>query len=346
MRIGLITVRSDIGGGPKHVSDLLNFLSENNIETTVWSPNDEPYAKFFRSKANHYFKIPHRSFSFTSFFKILIHCKKNTISLVHSHGRGAGIYTKLLNLFGVKVIHTYHGIHAPKNFGASIKYYFDRVFKYSMAHAVFVSRSEQELADDLNLLPNNFSIINNGIRLDPSIKSSKRENSHIFGSLSRLDPQKGNDLLIKNFVQLKQLIPNAILNIAGNGEQRSEIENLIQENNADSYINLVGETNEPIRFLKGIDYFISNSLGEGLPYSVLEAMSEGIPCILSNVSGHNSLIPTSELFSPSSSEELIEVFQYIKENSDDHISRNTQLLSRKFDLNRNFKKLLEIYKIL
>ena len=42
-------------------------------------------------------------------------------------------------------------------------------------------------------------------------------------------------------------------------------------------------------YLYASDYFLSASLAEGLPNSVLEAMSVGLPCVLSDIPPHREI---------------------------------------------------------
>ena len=56
----------------------------------------------------------------------------------------------------------------------------------------------------------------------------------------------------------------------------------------------IGHTNTPIDYLQSADILISASLAEGLPNTVLEAMSCGLPCILSDIGPHEEIIENTE----------------------------------------------------
>lgn len=347
-KILLITSRSDTGGGPKHVFELLTFLKNKDLEEiTVCAPLDKPYGNKYKNISSHFIPIKHRSFSLISFFQILLFCKDKNIQVIHSHGRGAGIYSKFLSLFGLKVIHTFHGVHKPKNIKDSIKNLFDRILKFNIDLGVFVSESEKSLANSMNLSPKKTQIIHNGIdsKLFNNLNISK-ESSITLGTLSRLDPQKGNDLLIENFIHFRQIHKDAKLLIAGGGEQFQELKNLISKNNAEGFISLLGEITEPREFLSKINFYVSNSRGEGLPYAVLEAMASRIPCILSDVSGHNSILSPNELFELSSPESFKETFERVNLNKDKIVEKNLNLVNLKFNLEKNFELVFSSYQSL
>jgi len=47
---------------------------------------------------------------------------------------------------------------------------------------------------------------------------------------------------------------------------------------------------EVLAFLSASKFFISNSVIEGLPYALIEAMTYGVVPIVSNVEGHKDLV--------------------------------------------------------
>ena len=97
MKILLITVRSDFGGGPRHVDQLINNLPQN-IEIYVAYPQDgTPYGQEWNSNSRikSRINIPFRKFSTKTLFEIAKFIKENSINIVHSHGNGAGVYSRV-----------------------------------------------------------------------------------------------------------------------------------------------------------------------------------------------------------------------------------------------------------
>ena len=55
-----------------------------------------------------------------------------------------------------------------------------------------------------------------------------------------------------------------------------------------------GDSIIALNFLRQIDIFILPSIFEGLPYALLEAMLEGVPCIVSKCDGNNDVIDNND----------------------------------------------------
>ncbi len=49
-----------------------------------------------------------------------------------------------------------------------------------------------------------------------------------------------------------------------------------------------------LNFLRQLDIFILPSVYEGLPYALLEAMLEAVPCVVSKCAGNNDVINNNE----------------------------------------------------
>ena len=114
MKILLITMRSDFGGGPRHVDQLIKGLT-NKFEIYAAYPKDGvPYSKQWDSliSASNRIYIPYRKFSIPSLLKLKKFIKENKIDIIHSHGNGARFYTRVLKILRIKakVVHTFHGI--------------------------------------------------------------------------------------------------------------------------------------------------------------------------------------------------------------------------------------------
>lgn len=109
----MITLRSDIGGGSKHLNSVFDNL-KNDFSFYIASPIDEPFGIRWLGQLNDkFFRLPHRKFSLSYFIRLIRFVKKNKIRIIHAHGKGAGIYARLIKLFipSVKIIFTWHGFH-------------------------------------------------------------------------------------------------------------------------------------------------------------------------------------------------------------------------------------------
>ncbi|MFH4347153.1 hypothetical protein WAJ13_22105, partial [Acinetobacter baumannii] len=77
---------------------------DSNIEYYVACPEEEPYWDRYTQLLGEgeLIKIPHRKFKLKYYLEMLSFVKKNNIDIIHSHGKGAGIYSRLLKVFAPK----------------------------------------------------------------------------------------------------------------------------------------------------------------------------------------------------------------------------------------------------
>ena len=306
-KILLITVRADLGGGPFHIDLILKNLVDN-FNFYMAAPLDEPYGIQWQQRLGkqNFFELPFRSFSVIRFLKLLFFIKKKSIRLVHSHGKGAGIYSRMLKVFlpGIKVVHTFHGIHLQQynSFRRNIYIRIERLLSKLTNQFINVSAGEQKICLQNNLFDKNISriilnamnpIANPGktkteIRRDQSLPLER----FIIISVLRFSYQKNLPLLVNIAEQLSEN-KRILFLIIGDGEQRKEIETVILEKKIDNIIILGFRTNVH-DYLFASDIYLSTSLWEGLPYSLIEAASCGLPIVATNVIGNNEIVNDSE----------------------------------------------------
>ena len=104
-------------------------------------------------------------------------------------------------------------------------------------------------------------------------------------SIGRLEKQKNYEFLIKN---LKNT--GLTLDIYGEGSLKNDLENTAKEQNVK--VNFLGfkDNEEILREISNYKYYVTSSLFEGNPKTVLEAMGRGCIVIASNIKNHNEII--------------------------------------------------------
>jgi glycosyltransferase involved in cell wall biosynthesis len=90
----------------------------------------------------------------------------------------------------------------------------------------------------------------------------------------RLDRQKGFDILLQT---LAALPPEYLLTIAGDGEQREELEAQAAGLGIAGRVEFAGFSANPYALMAGADIFVLSSRYEGFPNVVLEALASGTP---------------------------------------------------------------------
>ena len=110
-------------------------------------------------------------------------------------------------------------------------------------------------------------------------------------SAGRLKPQKDFETLIKAFKELKQQYsPDAKLIILGEGPLRGRLESLAKNLGIFESIDFVGFHKNPYAFMAAVDVYVSSSRYEGLPNTLIEALSLGTQVVATACKGGTSEI--------------------------------------------------------
>lgn len=293
MNILIISVRSDFGGGPKHINQLIENLPENINIFMAYPKEGDPYSAIWDNniRIKNIIYIPYRKFSISYLLKLKSFIIKNQIDIIHSHGNGAGVYSRALKLIGckVKVIHTFHGI--SDKYTSIIKYVLNiisgRFLKYFTDDFILVSHGEFKSGKKKKILfESKSTIIYNGIKKKSYNKSNPKDIINIV-TISRFDYQKNMQLaydiayIFKNNSKIK-------FTWIGDGEDLPILKYKAKLNNVN--IDFIGFTTEPLDYLSKGDIYLSTSRFEGLPYALIEAASLSLPIIASDVVGNNECV--------------------------------------------------------
>ena len=141
----------------------------------------------------------------------------------------------------------------------------------------------------LSIAPDaNIKIIFNAVPLPDGLgcRNNKPQKTINLLFLGLIGDRKGIFDLLDVLKKLDQKNQNFILTIAGNGDIE-KLNTIIQKYNLNQKVKYVGwiTGNEKEQLFKQTDIFILPSYGEGMPMSILEAMSYGIPVIATDVGG-------------------------------------------------------------
>ena len=121
--------------------------------------------------------------------------------------------------------------------------------------------------------------IPNAIENIPRTKSPLTS-EHII-SVGRLSPEKGYLDLLKIYLDLKKKKCKWHLDIVGDGSERSRLEKFIKENNLENDVTLHGFKNskEIEKLMQKSSIYVMTSYTESFGIVLLEAMSNGLPCL-------------------------------------------------------------------
>lgn len=108
------------------------------------------------------------------------------------------------------------------------------------------------------------------------------DNKKVIGHIGAFLPVKNHKFLINIISKLHEQDSSIRAIFVGDGYLRSEIESQIEEKNLKNVIRLLGVRSDIEDLLQVMDIFVMPSLYEGLPVSLIEAQSSGVPILISD----------------------------------------------------------------
>jgi glycosyltransferase involved in cell wall biosynthesis len=233
------------------------------------------------------------------------------VKIVHIHSFGPALVAPLSRMLGQKVVMTYHLPNYQQGkwnrFEKWILLVAEKIACASANKIIAVSAANAEIVQ--RNTGRECIVIPNGITpptaLQHDVSSFGIEPNKYFFAASRFVPEKGIDTLITAYNQIQTDWP---LVIAGSADHESDYSRMIVElSKQNPRIILAGfQTGiklESLFALAGL--FVQPSYIEGLPIALLEAMSFGIPVLVSDIPAHREMkIGDHSLFKPGDSKML------------------------------------------
>jgi glycosyltransferase involved in cell wall biosynthesis len=103
--------------------------------------------------------------------------------------------------------------------------------------------------------------------------------------VGRLAPVKNLSTLIRAAALAIPRLPQLRLWVVGHGHERDSLEALVNELGIAANVTFWGERLDVAGFFAAADVYCMSSVSEGLPMSLLQAMSVGVPAIVTDVGG-------------------------------------------------------------
>ncbi|MGM1050388.1 MAG: glycosyltransferase family 4 protein [Bacillota bacterium] len=258
-----------------------------------------------------------------AFYHIVKIIKKVQPDIVHCHSAKAGAIGRIASKFcRIKsVIYTPHAYFFQNNTLSKNKrrtyVFIEKLLSKITNITVNVSEGEREGAIENNVVgENNSVVIFNGINYIE--RSLARSSDTIrIGTTMRMEVQK--DPL--TFVEIAKRVVGEHSNVefvfVGDGRLKDEVKASIKNNHLEEKVELLGFRKNVIDIVSSFDLYLITSLYEGLPYSVIEALSLGKPIIATNVTGNNEIVIDGYnglLFEPMNAEQGAEKINILLNN--------------------------------
>lgn len=113
-------------------------------------------------------------------------------------------------------------------------------------------------------------------------------------SLSRLSPEKGIDVLIEAFAQLRTVYPKAHLEIAGEGDLADTLAQQVRKLHISDAVTFSGFV-DPLEAMGRSDMVVQLSIWENCSYTLLDAKAAGLKTVATDVGGNPEILDPNEL---------------------------------------------------
>jgi len=215
----------------------------------------------------------------------------------------------------------------------------------------------KKIAENLNVDRKKIYLIPNGTKIPLKKKDYSRLSNNILyiGALRRFakkqrKEQKNIRFLIESFSILMKENPSLKLYLVGDGNYRKELEKLVNVLGLSKNVFFEGYQLNVESYILKSDIFVNPSFYEGLPNTVIEAMSYGIYVLCSNIPEHRFLVKEEKyggLFPLDSKEIFVDKVKsfYKKPTLYYEISaRARDYIKENFSIKTTTKKILRMYK--
>lgn len=221
-----------------------------------------------------------------------------------------------------------------------------------MEHPIACSYSLKEIFEEKHGF--NLKVVQNGVDVSRFNSITEKEKSElrtklnlppkvkIYISVGALITRKDPETVIQAFI--KSSSEDEYLVLLGEGSLKEELSQKYSNDN----IIFKGSVPNVDEYLKTADIFISASLSEGLPNTVLEALATGLPVILSDINQHKEILNLNSsaglLAKPGKVESFVGAFKKISELDYEKMKNSAQeIIKDHLDASIMSSKYQELY---
>lgn len=286
--------KGTVGGAQSWVKDQYKLFIDTR-ELYLWVGDNGSLARLFGKSNSAIYSLLKSPASFLLIFKLVYFIRRNNVDVVVANSAYAGVLCRLLRIFEpkVRIIYVSHGWSSLYSNSRLRKLFIrvERLLAHLTDKIICISNSDYERAkSSIGIRQDKLCLIRNMIYSEVA----DDERSRSPNELEKFDSQHTLKLLFVGRLEepkIPELLLKAVSNrfeyevtVIGTGPKFNELKQLAGKNTK-----LLGELADFDSF-SDYDALVLSSRSEGLPMVGLEAASQGLPLVLSNVGGCPELI--------------------------------------------------------
>ncbi len=232
--------------------------------------------------------------------------KEHQVEVIHAHQYTPFLYSALARCSGAwstRLILTEHGRGFPE-YVSSKRRWANKLLLAKLAHEVNACcwYSAESLIVKDGFSRRKVQVLRNGVEWDKladavslSRESAEAEaalpsHRRYVGMVARFTWLKNHPMLIEAFAQVAPKFPDVDLALVGDGEERENLENLVEELGLKQRVKFLGVRADVPHLLPRLSVFALTSRTEAASLSLLEAMGAGVPVIATDVGGNGEIV--------------------------------------------------------
>lgn len=355
------------GGVEVHCENLYTSLAEKGCEVIVFTRKQYVDSSIDTYKGVKLVHLPCIKNKFLEAFLHTIHgifaAKNLHPDILHIHATGPSLFVPIARLLGLKVVMTHHGPdYKREKWGKLAKLvlrlgeflgvvFSNKVIAISKTVAVKI---KNKFKIEATVIPNGI-VMPEVLKSEKALKKDSLVKSKYILTVGRFVPEKGFHDLCKAFDHAR-INTNCIDNnpwklvIVGNADHEDKYSLQLKEKaGKNKNVVLTGFlTGKPLQELYShAGLFILPSYYEGLPIALLEAMSYGLSCIVSDISANRNVeLPEDRYFKAGEVKALAQkIREFIdKPLSEEERSKQLNMVAEKYNWEKIADETLEVYK--
>lgn len=304
-KIKILHISKPVGGVGTYIEILDKYLNNELYENIItYNKKEDIISDFLNKKMLLHVSLV-RNISIINDIKATIEVyriiKKEKPDIIHCHSSKAGIVGRIVGrLTNIKTVYTPHSYYyiGQKSLKRQFFMLIEKAIQYiSNSNILACSKSESDRSlNDLKMPTDKITIWNNSI--PPSKERTSlgaRLKFNYICSIARPSTQKNLLLALKAFNLFHKSYPEVKYYIIGVGHYSDQLEDIrkyIKDKNLNDAVELIEwmDRKETLNMLNNALIYLSTSLYEGLPYSLIEALSFGVPIVATNCDGNKDLV--------------------------------------------------------
>ena len=296
-RVLHVIARYNVGGTARYLNNLLPQLS-SEVETLLavghvqgHEIEDSSLEKIDFVRIENLGRKIEIIDDFRAYLQLRKAVKNFKPQIIHSHTFKAGVLCRLM-FFKIPKVHTFHGhlMSDPEFSRRALQVIINIERRLAKLTKRIITVGEQVTKDLLAVGVGNanqyISVASEGAKLSFLSRSEARKQLNIYPEtpvvlwMARMAPVKNPSLAL----EVARLLPEVNFLMAGGGDLFEEI-----KANAPANVLILGWV-DAAKLIPSADIFLSTSLNEGVPYSIIEAQSFGTPIVAINKGSISELV--------------------------------------------------------